>query len=340
MKLDGVFRHGLIVLALLVLGVIGTLPGRAATVDDNVPRWVAALQTGDSMARFNAELEIIKLAKECTQTAQLVPPLILCLADPSDTVRTDGAVALSHIKVTHPEVDLTSAVLPLIARMQDPAAKVRNASANALGNLRDPRGVQPLVVALSDPSPGVVNSAVLALGLFLDPKTADALAKVLTHREAFVRGEAAIVLGKLGDRRAVKTLIDMLNWSGNTPYRAAEQLGNLGDSSAVEPLCAHLPQSKAKYIVITALGKLHDPRAIDTLVQAFDGNEVQFAIRALKAIGDRKAVPGLIALLHARVTPTHAPPECTVAVDALKSITGQDFGLDAGKWEAWWQTQQ
>ncbi|MHB0935414.1 MAG: HEAT repeat domain-containing protein [Armatimonadota bacterium] len=337
MKYEGYVR--LLLIAMLALGVIG-MPCRAATVDDKVPGWVTALQTGDSMARFNAELAIIKNVKECTQTAKLVQPLILCLTDASDTVRTDAAVALSSIKVHHPEVDLSSAVLPIIARMQDPAAKVRNASANALGNLRDPRGVQPLVTALSDSSAGVVNSAVLALGLFLDPKTADALAKVLTHREAFVRGEAAIALGKLGDRRAVKTLIDMLNGSGNTPYRAAEQLGNLGDPSAVEPLCVHLPKSKAKHIVITALGKLRDPRAIETLAKAFGGDEVQFAIRALKAIGDTQAVPHLIALLKDRVTPTHSPPECSVAVDALKSITGQDFGLDAGKWQAWWETQE
>lgn len=340
MKYNGLLRHGLFVIAILAIGVIGMLPGRAATVDDNVPGWITALQTGDSTARFNAELAIIKNVKECTQTAKLVQPLILCLADASDTVRTDAAVALSSIKVHHPEVDMSAAVLPLIERMQDPAAKVREASANALGNLRDPRGLQPLVTALSDKAPRVVNSAVLALGLFLDPKTADALAKVLTHREAYVRGEAAIVLGKLGDRRAVKTLIDMLNWSGNTPYRAAEQLGNLGDPSAVEPLCAHLPKSKAKHIVIIALGKLHDPRAINSLVKEFGNSNVQHAIRALKAIGDKQAVPPLIALLKDRSTPNFYPPECSVAVDALKSITGQDFGLDAGKWQAWWETQE
>ena len=340
MKYDGLFRCGLVAVAMFMLGVAGVLPGRAATADEQVPRWIAALQTGDSMARFHAELEIIRQNKECTLTAQLVAPLILCLSDPSDTVRTDGAIALASIKVYHPEVDLSSAVPPLIARMQDPAAKVRAATANALGNLRDPRGVPPLVVALSDKATGVVYAAVRALGLFLDPKTADPLAKLLTHAEANVRTETAIVLGQLDDRRATQPLIALLKADGNTPNRVAEVLGTLGDPAAVEPLCAFLPGSKVKVIPIIALGQLRDPRAIDTLVKEFGNHNVQHAIRALKAIGDKRAVPPLITLLRDRSTPSFYPPECSVAVDALKSITGQDFGLDAGKWAAWWETQE
>ncbi|MHB9134187.1 MAG: HEAT repeat domain-containing protein [Armatimonadota bacterium] len=343
MKQASFFQQGLFMIVALV-GLAGMAHGQTAKVDTakvdaNVPRWITNLQTGNSRVRFDTEMEIIKQVKDCTQSARLVAPLIGCLGDASDTVRTDAAIAISGIKVFHPDVDCSSAVQPLIDRMQDTAPKVRTAAANALGNLRDARGVPPLVTALSDKYPGVVYAAVLALGLFLDPATADPLAVLLEHADVNVRTETAIVLGKLGDKRAVKPLIGLLTTA--SAHRAAELLGNLGDAGAVEPLITYLPKAKAKYIPMVALGKLRDPRAIDPLVKEFGGHDVQHAIRALKAIGDRRAVPALIALLKDRVTATHAPPECLVAVDALKTITGQDFTVwESAKWDAWWQGQK
>jgi len=60
------------------------------------------------------------------------------------------------------------------------------------------------------------------------------------------------------------------------------------------------------------------------------------AAKALVKIGDSRAVKPLIAVLKdkneifARQT----------AAEALKKITGQDFGEDYEKWSTWWQEQK
>jgi len=322
---------------LLLLNLLCVMPGRAAAPDDNIPRWIAALQANNVRARVDTEVAIIRQVKACMQSARLVAPLITCLKDAEPLVRTNGAIALACIKVFHREVDVSPAVLPLIAALRDEQAPVRTAAANALGNFGDPQAITPLVAALSDTQPEVVISTVRALRQFGDPNTAAPIAVLLVHPDAQVQAEAALTLGHMGDKRAVESLIGLLKTNNAT--EAAELLGNLGDTRAVEPLCAYLPTSKAKLIPIAALGKLRDPRAIDPLVKQFEGRDVQHAIRALKAIGDRRAVAALIALLKARVTPRFAPSECSVAVNTLKSLTSQDFGLDAAKWEVWWQAQ-
>lgn len=60
-----------------------------------------------------------------------------------------------------------------------------------------------------------------------------------------------------------------------------------------------------------------------------------YAARALRAIGApaKSAVPALIEQVR---TGSSGRPD---AILALKSITGQDLGEDAGAWQAWWQKQ-
>lgn len=55
------------------------------------------------------------------------------------------------------------------------------------------------------------------------------------------------------------------------------------------------------------------------------------AARALGALGDRRAIPPLIDALTRGTLPDRR------AAGALESLTGQTFGLDAAKWQAWWQ---
>jgi len=74
-------------------------------------------------------------------------------------------------------------------------------------------------------------------------KDVEGLIKALRHKRAQVRQTAARALGEMGDERAVKSLIRVLNDSDEPRIvrrRAAEALGNIGDERAVAPLTKSL----------------------------------------------------------------------------------------------------
>jgi|GEM_PF-2067159 len=98
---------------------------------------------------------------------------------------------------------------------------------------------------------------------------------------------------------------------------------------------------------IFALVNNPDPRALDALVAAVSDPQTDFSreggastwselrIQAAQSLGklkDKRAVPPLIAALGSTA------PACQSAfAEALKEITGQDFGQDAEKWLEWWE---
>ena len=59
-------------------------------------------------------------------------------------------------------------------------------------------------------------------------------------------------------------------------------------------------------------------------------------IEALEKAGDPRAIPHLISCV--RWIPSVPPIEAAAkaARKALKTLTGQDFGTDIGKWQEWW----
>jgi hypothetical protein len=58
----------------------------------------------------------------------------------------------------------------------------------------------------------------------------------------------------------------------------------------------------------------------------------------LREIGNRDSVPLLIRALRWQRPPKDGAMVCTTAhcIDALRSLTGEDFGADYLKWEQWW----
>jgi len=60
----------------------------------------------------------------------------------------------------------------------------------------------------------------------------------------------------------------------------------------------------------------------------------------LRKIGNKDSVPLLIRALRWQRPPKDGVMVCTTAhcIDALRSLTGQDFGTDYLKWEQWWST--
>lgn len=127
---------------------------------------------------------------------------------------------------------------------------------------------------------------------------------------SFFGAAALTVAPSWAEERTVEEWIAILeddDWK--VRQRAAEALGQMKDSYALEPLTARLqdevPEVRAQ------------------------------AAAALGALGDQYSVEPLIAALGDRV-----PSVRRQAATALAKITGQDFGEDPGSWLGWWEENQ
>jgi len=126
-----------------------------------------------------------------------------------------------------------------------------------------------------------------------------------------LRITAANVLGQIGDPRAIKVLIAM--------------------GSKVERTDEH------RRAAARALGSIGEP-AIETLVKMLSNDSAnlqQLAAWSLGYSGDTRAVEPLIPLLS--TIPFHYPHVRQAAREALRTITGQDFGEDVAHWQEWWR---
>lgn len=105
-----------------------------------------------------------------------------------------------------------------------------------------------------------------------------------------VRRRAADVLGEIGDSRAVESLITALgDIEGHVRWRAAYALGKIGDVRAVEPLITVLgdEDGDARRDAAYALGKIGDPKAVHALEKAINDSDecvIEKAKEALDAI--------------------------------------------------------
>jgi HEAT repeat protein len=126
-----------------------------------------------------------------------------------------------------------------------------------------------------------------------------------------LRINAATVLGQIGDPRAIKVLIAM----GSKVERTDEH----------RRAAAH------------ALGLIGEP-AIETLVKMLSNDSAnlqQLAAWSLGHSGDTRAVEHLIPMLS--TIPFHYPHVRQASREALKAITGQDFGQNVAHWQDWWR---
>jgi len=128
---------------------------------------------------------------------------------------------------------------------------------------------------------------------------------------------------------------------------AAEDLGWTGDVRAVPALVRGLDDPD-EWVVIKcceALMRLPDKAAVDPLIALVNrqkscwGTLPAMAVGALVKIGDKRAVPAIIAAVRRTEKSSNAnsPDFRKQYVDGLQTLTGQSFGEDAGKWEAWWR---
>lgn len=192
-----------------------------------------------------------------------------------------------------------------------------------------------------------------------------------------IRAEVVRALGQLADHRMLQGWsrepleedpIALLIQSSEDPHaliraRAAEGLGHFrSQSETVLPRLLELARqdeaAEVRANAVTSLGYVGEDseEALDVITNACEDDDpaVQIAaLRALRRFGQVAwgSIPQLIAVLddgscvgdaQSELTgaPTFGPCVDDEAWLTLKAITSQDFGRDAERWQAWWESNQ
>jgi HEAT repeat protein len=170
-------------------------------------------------------------------------------------------------------------------------------AAEALGDIGDKRAVEPLIKALSDGGQEVRESAARALGEIGDKRAVKPLIKALEDEDYSVRAIAAGALGNIGDKRAVEPLIKALKDKDfNVRYKAAKDNLTLGTgkitisefAKRVKVNAMPSERSEARYRAAEALGNIGDTRAVEPLTKTLEDGDRDVrntAKEALKKLG-------------------------------------------------------
>ncbi len=143
--------------------------------------------------------------------------------------------------------------------------------------------VKPLLERLPDAEPRKQYLLCEILGEIRDAKAVPALLKQLDNNKAnpSVASAAARSLGKLGDRKAIKPLIEALD-SPDTElvYHAAQALGNLRAQKAVDELVKLVDDERSTFYetriaaaAIETLGKLRSREALSSFKSILTSDE-------------------------------------------------------------------
>lgn len=127
--------------------------------------------------------------------------------------------------------------------------------------------IKQILAELRDTNKEKRRTAVMKLGMVGGDEAARTLIRLVENEneDLIVRGRAALMLGKLGQPTAVNALIRALRAPGyQTPLYAAQALGLIGDSRAIDALIVLAENSKDRLheTAVEALARLgYDWRA-------------------------------------------------------------------------------
>ncbi len=164
----------------------------------------------------------------------------------------------------------------------------------ALAQINDPRTTPPLLEFLAYLTTHEVikfqwkieRDIVFAFGKRRDTSAVDLLINIADDKDSRIRGAAARSLGRIGDRRAVLTLIRLLEEFRLTGC-VAYALARINDPQAIQPLLAHLSITSREYNrhVMMALGDFNSAVVLDSLIHALRCGDTWERFAAARALG-------------------------------------------------------
>lgn len=321
--------------AIGALGSVEPLVAKAALrfLDINVERRLDILiDTFHSEKSFDREKAASALGR--LKDIRAIDPLIAALTDEDDNVSREVRYALTQIgqaavqpllkalrngdpglrqgiiavlgEMKNPTPNILDAI---VYAMQDEDSKVREEAVVQAGLLKIQKGLQPCIALLAkDPVVNVRKAAATALGVYAAPPSVDALTGAIRNDEQEeVRCAAVTSLGEIKNTKTVPAIINALSdKSAQVRASAATALGDLGDVRSLDPLIAALNDTDDLVLeqAVGALGKLKNLRAVDPLLESWK-------------------------------THAESPTLQYFFSDALRLISGKDFGDDRAAWLKW-----
>jgi hypothetical protein len=219
--------------------------------------------------------------------------------------------------------------------------RVRAEQMERLATVDFPAAVKLLVdKGLKDDEYSVRAAAIGSLAQMKSAETRAAILAGLKDGNDLVRIGTALAIAKMQPPLpgAVAELSALVG-EGREDVQVAvcEALGMTGSKDAVPALltAAKSPKERVGVAAGDALSLIKDPSAAPTLISMLSGGTWRTqsaAINALAVLRVRESIGPLIAYLK---DSQGRPRE--EARSALEKITTQDFGMNADRWEKWWQ---
>ncbi len=294
-------------------------------------------ETARSLVRELAREQVREEAAEVlTSIGQdALPDLVRACNDPDPSVRAKALRSLG-------DIGDESALPTLLGGLADDDEEVRTVAARALGKMSAAKVIPHLTRALTEGDPETqarIASTIPDIGTSLLP----GLRAALERGDAPSRQVAAFMLGRLKAESAVPALGRA---TGDTEWTvgwfATQALAEIGTEECVEYLTALLDKplttpgmAQLHAAAVQALGTIGGDAARsklrEVLARRNEPNEVRSAAaRYLGKLQDRDAVPVLIEVMSKFY---YLRSSCA---EALREITGYDFGTRPELWRNWW----
>lgn len=214
------------------------------------------------------------------------------------------------------------AVQPLITALHDESEDVRTVAARSLAAIGRPEAVHALATALGDQSRWTasrVAADLVEMGSFAVPT----LLEIVGGEKKEAAVSAVRVLGEIRDPRAVPSLAEILQRSGDLNMRAqaARALGKIASLQATERLRTALTDDawQVRAQAATALGALGDPKNVDILTAAIADHSWWVRRNCAEALGRLGTAGGQALLLLSTSPDRYVRDRCLAVLEELEA---------------------
>ncbi|MHB9134107.1 MAG: HEAT repeat domain-containing protein [Armatimonadota bacterium] len=222
--------------------------------------------------------------------SRITEVLMQSLQDQSPDIRSAAIHALSN------GMDLRGQT-QIIALLKDPEVQVRNEAVDALRCMGDSRAVEPLIALLkTEKEDGIRALIVSTLNDLKDIRVVEPFVTLLKGPLNMARGWATEMLCQIGDRRAVRPLLEIIKKGG---YPTSPTFMNFGilptllDDAARQELRTLLTDNNLETRAVAGhiLLQCGDETALSQLVALTRGNDARAGAMAITALCGMKGTP-------------------------------------------------